>query len=137
MISFVRNFSKRLKGRTRYRAGLSGKDVGAAGESLAAVYLKKKGYRILATNFKTAIGEADIIARDREALVIVEVKTRRSLRYGRPYEAIGKDKLERLVKLAAIYARYNRLPECPVRIEAVSIILKGGIVSSVKLIRCL
>ncbi|MDP4857645.1 MAG: YraN family protein, partial [Desulfobacterales bacterium] len=60
---------------------------GKAGESIAARFLRKMGYRILEQNYRTVLGEIDIIARDRDTLVFVEVKARTSGRYGNPKSA--------------------------------------------------
>ena len=68
------------------------KQVGSKGEDLAAEFLKDKGYRIIGRNYKTPIGELDIIAKDGETLVFVEVKTRSSNAFGYPFEAVGSRK---------------------------------------------
>ena len=57
---------------------------GEKGESLAARFLKKNGYKILEQNYRTKLGEIDIIATERKTIVFVEVKTRKSTRYGSP-----------------------------------------------------
>ena len=69
--------------------------LGDEGESLAASFLKKKGYHIVQQNFRTRIGEIDIIAEEGGNLVCVEVKTRESFYYGRPFEAVDARKKER------------------------------------------
>lgn len=69
------------------------KELGKAGEERAALYLKRQcGYRILQRNYRTRLGEIDIIARDCDTIVFVEVKTRRSLCYGYPAEAVAQHK---------------------------------------------
>ena len=69
--------------------------LGRAGEKLAVDFLKKKGFKILKTNYKTVVGEIDIIAQDREYIVFIEVKTRSSDNYGLPREAVDRKKQEK------------------------------------------
>ena len=70
------------------------KFLGKKGEKLVVEYLKKHGYKILKTNYRTPFGEADIIAEDGDEIVFVEVKTRTSDRYGTPAESVVKKKRE-------------------------------------------
>lgn len=79
------------------------KGTGALGEKLAADYLRKQGYRIRETNYRMAIGELDIIAEDKDYLVFVEVRTRRSTGFGLPEESIRHAKSEKLISLALTY----------------------------------
>ncbi|SEW26830.1 putative endonuclease [Austwickia chelonae] len=74
--------------------------LGAYGEKLAVRYLQDKGLKILGRNWRCPDGEIDIIAQDGHDLVICEVKTRRSLAYGAPAEAVTWKKVARLRKLA-------------------------------------
>ncbi len=69
--------------------------MGRAGEKRAVVFLKKKGFKILKTNYKTVFGEIDIIAQDKDTIVFIEVKTRTSDNYGVPSEAVDKRKQEK------------------------------------------
>ena len=78
------------------------KILGNKGEKLVVKYLKKQGCKILATNYRTPFGEADIIIQEGEEVAFVEVKTRTSDKYGQPSEAVGKDK----------QYRYRRIAEC-------------------------
>lgn len=81
------------------------KDVlGRRGEELAAAYLEAQGMRIVDRNWRCPEGEIDIIALDGGTLVIAEVKTRKSLAYGHPFEAVGPKKLARLHRLAAAWS---------------------------------
>ena len=75
---------------------------GTRGESLAAGYLKKNGYKILEQNYRTPLGEIDIIARDHRTIVFVEVKSRRSTRFGSPKWAVTPQK-QRKISMAALY----------------------------------
>jgi len=96
------------------------KVLGIKGENLAVKFLKGKGYRILGRNYKTPIGEIDIIAMDRNTLVFVEVKTRTDDFFGYPFEAVNKRKRQKLKNLALLYLK--RLgKELPVRFDVLSI----------------
>jgi putative endonuclease len=64
------------------------KPLGSKGEDLAVRFLEKKGYRILSRNFRTPVGEIDVIAEDRNTLVFIEVKTRTDDSFGHPFEAV-------------------------------------------------
>ena len=77
--------------------------VGRWGEQAAADYLEKQGYQILARNFRTAHGEVDIIARQQNVLVFVEVKTRSSNRYGYPEYSVSPKKRLHLLSSAEKY----------------------------------
>ena len=72
------------------------KELGARGEELAVRYLKNRGYRILERNYRIKLGEIDIIARDRNTLVFVEVKARSSNRFGHPKSAITPQKQRKI-----------------------------------------
>ena len=61
---------------------------GKRSEIIAADYLKKKGYKILETNYKNKVGEIDVIAKDKDYIVFVEVKARMSQAFGHPFEAV-------------------------------------------------
>jgi putative endonuclease len=72
------------------------RDVGRQGEALAAQFLSDQGWVVTATNWRCAAGELDIVARDGATLVVVEVRTRRAPRLGRPEESLGYAKRTRL-----------------------------------------
>lgn len=87
------------------------RDVGLLGEKLAKNFLKKRGYRILETNYRCPEGEIDIIARHKDSLVFIEVRTKRSLQFGSPEESITLTKMEKLRVVAAHYLQtLNNLP---------------------------
>jgi putative endonuclease len=86
---------------------------GARAEALAAAYLERQGLAIVARNFRTRLGEIDVIARDGPVLVFVEVRMRRSARFGGAAESITATKQARLVAAANVYlARLGREPPC-------------------------
>ncbi len=101
----------------------SGLAAGRSGEDAAVRHLQKQGYRILARNFRKAFAEVDIIARHRETLVFVEVKTRSSLRYGAPVEAVHPGKQRRLSKIALDYMMQEGLDGQSARFDVVSVLL--------------
>ncbi|PZS14884.1 MAG: YraN family protein [Pseudonocardiales bacterium] len=82
--------------------------VGRFGEDLAATYLSDAGLTILARNWRCSDGELDIVARDGEVLVFVEVKTRSSTAFGDPAEAVNRVKADRLRKLALRWLAEHR-----------------------------
>lgn len=100
------------------------KQVGSRGEDIAAGFLKDHGYRIIARNYKTPIGELDIIAKDGETLVFVEVKTRSSNAFGYPFEAVDSRKKHKLKNLAMLYLK-NQKKNCAVRFDVISINLNS------------
>jgi len=104
------------------------KDVlGRRGEELAACYLEARGMQILDRNWRCPEGEIDIVALDGDALVIAEVKTRRSLAYGHPFEAVGAEKLGRLHRLASAWCRAQglRAGPSPCRVDVIAVLDDG------------
>lgn len=89
------------------KAGLANA-VGAYGERLAARYLTESGMQILDRNWRCEQGEIDIVAMDASSLVIVEVKTRRTLAFGSPVEAVTEVKAARLRRLAGCWLTAHR-----------------------------
>ena len=86
--------------------------TGALGEKLAAGLLKKRGYRIVETNYRCRGGEIDIVARHKEYLVFVEVRTKTSLDYGTPEESITRAKQGRMRRAARQYCQtHEKIPE--------------------------
>ncbi len=79
------------------------KEIGRFGEDAAVKHLKKKGYKIAARNYSCKFGEIDIIARQGESLIFVEVKTRSSVLYGTPAEAVTYNKKQHIVNAAKHY----------------------------------
>jgi putative endonuclease len=107
-------------------AGGAAKDLGQGGEEVAARYLKSLGFRIVAVRYRTPLGEIDLIARDGDCLVFVEVKTRRSTDAGAPFEAVGPAKQAQLTRLALAYLRQKGLLDRPARFDVVSILWGDG-----------
>jgi putative endonuclease len=98
---------------------------GRRGEDLAHRFLRAKGFIVVARNFRLAAGdaEADLIARDGETLVIVEVKTRDDGAFGPPERAIDEEKRRHLIRVARAYARRSETPWERVRLDVVTVVL--------------
>jgi putative endonuclease len=94
---------------------------GEAGEALAARVLRQKGYKILATNYRTKLGEIDIIARHRDTIVFVEVKARQSLEFGSPKWAITPQKQRKISMVALYYLKTTRQGRSKARFDVVAI----------------
>jgi putative endonuclease len=87
------------------------RDVGILGEKLAKDFLKRKGYRIIETNYRSPEGEIDIIARHDDFLVFIEVRAKTSLEFGSPEESITPAKMQRIKTAAAYYHQtHDNLP---------------------------
>ena len=99
--------------------------LGKDGEEIAAVFLKKKGLRIIEKNYRTAFGEIDIIAKDRGILVFVEVKARSDMQFGYPFEAVNPKKREKIRKVALCYLKKYK-KELPARFDVLSITRDKG-----------
>lgn len=101
------------------------RETGARYERIAEEWLKQQGMRILERNFRTRTGEIDLIARDRETIVFVEVKYRSSSSSGTPAEAVGWQKQNRIRNAARYYLYRNRYAEeTPCRFDVVAILGK-------------
>ena len=94
---------------------------GKKNEALATSYLKKKGYTIIANNYKNKIGEIDIIAKFNDCYVFVEVKGRMSRKFGDPLEAIDARKQQKIRMVATMYLKERGLLENPCR-DAISVL---------------
>ncbi|PKN38241.1 MAG: YraN family protein [Deltaproteobacteria bacterium HGW-Deltaproteobacteria-2] len=97
--------------------------TGQEGEKIAADFLKKNGYRIIEVNFRCAIGEIDIIAREKEFLVFIEVKTRKSRELGFPEQAVGIKKQKKMSQLALWYLQKNNINNTASRFDVLAIIM--------------
>lgn len=100
------------------------KDLGNYGEQQAAAYLRKQGYEVLAQGYKNYCGEIDIIARKRNVLVFVEVKTRTNVRNGLPCEAVGWKKQQRLLRAGAVYMAAGRSTDLACRFDVVEVYIQ-------------
>ena len=99
------------------------REISSGYEEMAAAYLIEQGYKIVARNFSGRSGEIDIIARDGEYLVFVEVKYRRDERQGSPAEAVDYRKQQHIRRVAEYYLYKNRVSEAmPCRFDVVAIL---------------
>ena len=105
-------------------------DLGRWGETVAAEYLQAEGYRVIARGWRCPRGEIDIIAQRGGFTAFVEVKTRRSLRFGHPLEAITPDKFSRLRVLAGEWCRSNGHGLAGIRIDGIGIVGDGRALTS-------
>ena len=105
---------------------LSRQKLGQFGEETAVAELERRGYAILARRYRTRYGEIDIVARDGETTVFVEVKARVTNEFGSAAEAVTRSKQRRLSHMAADYVARNQLIARPCRFDVVAIDGAGG-----------
>ena len=109
---------------------------GARGERLAGRFLRRNGYKILHRNFKGRTGgEIDIVCRDNDTLVFVEVKTRGSEQFGRPFEAVRPDQQRRISRGGLAWLRMLDNPEILFRFDVVEVILPDNEKPRLELVR--
>jgi putative endonuclease len=109
--------------------------LGAIGEKIAQDFLIDNNYKILMLNYRfSRMGEIDIIAREKEYICFIEVKTRRNTLFGMPSEAVDKRKQARMIKLAYIYLKAHNIKDGNVRFDIVEILYKGQNDYSINLI---
>ncbi|MBE7701725.1 YraN family protein [Oerskovia sp. Sa1BUA8] len=100
--------------------------VGRYGEKVAAAHLVEAGWVVLDRNWRGTRGELDLVARDGDVLVVVEVKTRRGTAYGHPAEAVTVDKLARLRRLTGEWITTHQVRPASVRIDVVAVTLPAA-----------
>ena len=98
---------------------------GSQAEDLARHFLEARGLKLVTRNFRCRSGELDLIMRDGEQLVFVEVRSRRHTRYGTPAESVTRTKQQRLLRTAAFYLQRQRL-DLPCRFDVVAILQPDG-----------
>ena len=101
--------------------GRERKMTGEVGERIASGFLKKLGYRILESNFRTPFGEIDIVAKHKGIMVFVEVKSRTTSSFGPPYLSVTKSKERHIVKNALFYLKRLKIYNADWRIDIVSV----------------
>lgn len=98
--------------------------LGSRGEKLACRFLRRNGYKILYRNFRGRTGgEIDIVCRDKDTLVFVEVKTRTREDFGRPFDAVNRDKQKRISRGGLAWLRLLDDPDILFRFDVVEVIL--------------
>lgn len=95
--------------------------LGRTGEAIAVSYIESLGYQLLRRNYRLHIGEIDIIAKDGEELVFIEVKTRTSRRYGRPAEAVSYYKQRKIARVAQCFMSKYSLWHVPCRFDVLEV----------------
>lgn len=95
---------------------------GNKAESLAVNFLKQKGYIIVETNYKNKIGEIDIIAKDKDRYVFIEVKYRATLKFGYPRETVTYQKQKRIKLIASVYLKSKYLLNVYTRFDVIEIL---------------
>ena len=108
--------------------------LGRWGEEAAAAELERRGYVILARNYRCRGGEADLVADHGEDLVFVEVKARSSLAHGLPRDAVGWTKQQRLARAAEHYCHQHDIDDRPIRFDVVEVVVLRGEVAAVEVI---
>lgn len=99
---------------------------GKTGETIASEYLEEIGYKLLYKNFRCRQGEIDLIAKDKDEIVFIEVKTRRNTNYGEAKEAVNKEKIEHIIKTAMYYLYITKQERAFVRIDVIEVYLLNG-----------
>ena len=110
--------------------------LGNRGEGLAREYLEQLGYSIQISNYRCTWGEMDIVAREGEELVFVEVRTRRGVNFGAPEESITSTKARRLIAIAQEYLQEHNQDNADWRIDLIGIrMYRGGSVPQINHLR--
>lgn len=100
-------------------------DLGRAGEAAAAAWYEQRGGVVLDRNWRCPAGEIDLVVSIDETIVICEVKTRSSNRFGTAYEAVGRDKQRRLRRLVGEWLGAHEVPAHSVRIDVAAVTPEG------------
>ena len=101
------------------------KILGQQGETAAADFLRTRGYSIEARNFRTKLGEIDIVATCQGQFVFIEVKTRRTATYGTPAQAVDYRKQQKIISVAECYLRQKKLSDVPCRFDVIEVYASG------------
>ena len=103
-------------------AEYNNRNIGSIGEDIATAYLSTKGYQILMRNFHYSnFGEIDIIAKDGDVLVFIEVKANRTKNFGKPEFRVGPLKQRQIYKVAQVYMSYNHIRNTDCRFDVIGI----------------
>jgi putative endonuclease len=101
--------------------------VGRAGEAAALTHLREIGFQILARDWRSRIGQIDIVAEDGDTLVLIEVKARRGTGFGSPQEAVDARKQRKLRMLLEVYRGQTHRQQQPCRIDVVGLMLDADL----------
>jgi putative endonuclease len=95
--------------------------TGKKGEDLAVAHLQQLGYRILERNYRCPLGEMDIVAKDKDTIVFVEVKSRRTEEFGDPELAVGKTKQRKMTQISLYYLGQKKDSQVKARFDVVAV----------------
>ena len=126
------NLLEKIKARFAGKAKPEHLRRGELGERAAKRHLQKLGLKFLAANFRSARGEIDLVFRDGDCLVFIEVKTRSSEGWSRPAAAVNARKRRRLSQTALDYLRLLKNPEVKIRFDIVEVLLADGDVREIR-----
>jgi len=101
----------------------SRQNLGQSGEDIAVEFLGKNGYRVLTRNYRCRLGEIDIIAKEGDTLVFIEVKTRKGEAYGSPAAAVTSKKQRQISRTAQYYLAEHNLFDAAARFDVVSLVI--------------
>ena len=101
-------------------------ELGRIGENIIADYITKLGYKVVERNFACNQGEIDIIAKDKEELVFIEVKTRTDISYGEASEAVTNTKKRHLINSIKYYIYKQKLENQPIRVDVAEVYINKG-----------
>lgn len=96
-------------------------ELGKDGEDVSCIYLEQIGYRIIERNFTCRQGEIDIIAKDKDEYVFIEVKTRSSLNFGRPKDAVNEPKQKHIYQSTKFYLYLHNLNNAFIRFDVIEV----------------
>jgi len=115
---------------------MKAKDIGNLGEEMAVKFLLEKGYEIVERNFLKPFGEIDIIAKDKDFLVFIEVKARKNINFGFPREFVNGSKIKKIQDVAQIYMMEKKLFGAKIRFETPAPAPPRTRAGSLRLARC-
>lgn len=101
-------------------------ELGRIGENIIEDYITKLGYKVVERNFECNQGEIDIVAKDKEELVFIEVKTRTDISYGEASEAVTDTKKRHLINSIKYYIYKQKLENQPIRIDVAEVYINKG-----------
>jgi putative endonuclease len=111
-----------LEDHKKVKSTLSPYDLGKRGEEIAQNYLQRKGLKIIAKRFRFQRGEIDLIASERDTLVFIEVKARRTGSLGLPEESVNERKQHQIRKIAEAYLALNKIEDVACRFDVISLV---------------
>ncbi len=108
------------------------KEIGNRYEKIVEKFLEKKGYKIIQSNYRNFIGEIDIISKYKNCIVFIEVKARKSDKYGLPRESVTKRKIDKIRKCSLMYLRDNNIYDHPLRFDVVEVYINEKKINHIK-----